>query len=86
MAKRVWFENANGEERVIKNTANTWTEVYDTIKNFVNRCNQRKVISGGQPFKIYYVRAWKQEDGRTRIDIGSHTEFFLWEGDIECGS
>ena len=83
MAKRVWFENSRGEERVIKNTAKTWAEAYDAIKDFVDRCNQRKAVSGGKPFEIYYVRTWKQEDGRTRIDVGSHTEFFIWEGDIE---
>lgn len=95
MAKRVWFENANGEERVIKNTANTWAEVNEAIKTFIRRCNvnkhnEAKRIYGDQydpskvqEFKWYYTRCWKQEDGRVKIDVGSHTEFFLWEGELE---
>lgn len=86
MAKRVWFENAYGEEKIIQDTAETWAEAYDAIQKFIDYCNQDKVALGGTPFTIYYVRTWKQEDGRTRIDVGSHTEFFIWEGDIECGS
>ena len=86
MAKRVWFENDYGEEKVIQETAETWAEAYDAIQKFIDHCNQEKVALGGKPFTIYYIRTWKQEDGRTRIDVGSHTEFFIWEGDIECGS
>lgn len=79
MAKRVWFENSNGERRVIKNTANTWAEVNQTIDEFINRCNRRKAIEGtGNPFTRYYTRTW-EEDGMTKIDVGSHTEFFYWE-------
>lgn len=95
MAKRVWFENAYGEERVIKNTANTWHDVCEAIKAFIDRCNHNKIIAAKnkygdnyQEYKVnlfqwYYTRTWKQEDGRTRIDVGSHSEFFIWEGDIE---
>ena len=28
-------------------------------------------------FKSYYTRIWKQADGRWRLDVGSHTEFFI---------
>ena len=92
MAMRLWFENSNGEERVIKNTASTWVEVNQAIKEFINRCNinkhtAAKQIYGDQydpskvnEFKWYYTRVWEQEDGRTKIDVGSHTEFFIWEG------
>ena len=95
MAMRLWFENSNGEERVIKNTANTWTEVNQAIDEFIHRCNinktnTRKRIYGDaydpkydNPFIRYYTRVWKQNDGRTKIDVGSHTEFFIWEGDYE---
>lgn len=90
MAKRVWFENSNGERRVIKNTANTWAEVNQTIDEFINRCNinktnARKRAYGANynpaydnPFVRYYTRTW-EEDGMTKIDVGSHTEFFYWE-------
>ena len=92
MAMRLWFENSAGEERVIKNTATTWAEVDQAIDEFINRCNinktnARKRMYGekynpsyDQPFIRYYTRVWEQEDGRTRIDVGSHTEFFIWEG------
>ena len=28
-------------------------------------------------FRMYYMRTWKTNSG-TKIDVGSHTEFFLW--------
>ena len=31
------------------------------------------------PFVSYYTRVWESE-GMTKIDVGSHTEFFFWEG------
>jgi len=95
MAMKVWFEDANGNERIIKNTALTWAEVDQAINEFIRRCNinkinQAKRLYGDQYdeskvnlFKRYYTRVWKQEDGRTKIDVGSHSEFFLWEGTYE---
>jgi len=92
MAMRLWFENSNGEERVIKNIANTWAEVDQAITEFINRCNMNKHAAAKQifgdqydpskvnEFKRYYTRVWEQEDGRIKIDVGSHTEFFVWEG------
>lgn len=90
--KRLWFENADGEERVIDKNADTWEEVNKDIAEFIKQCNQKKIdsakITFGDAFdeskvnlfKWYYTRVWAQEDGRTRIDVGSHTEFFIWEG------
>ena len=90
MAQRVWFENSNGERRVIKDAANTWAEVDFAINEFIHRCNvnktnARKQIYGADynpaydhPFVRYYTRTW-EEDGMTKIDVGSHTEFFYWE-------
>ena len=90
--KRLWFENADGEERVIDKNADTWEEVNKDIAEFIKQCNQKKIdsakITFGDAFdeskvnlfKWYYTRVWEQKDGRTRIDVGSHTEFFIWEG------
>lgn len=90
---RVWFQDSEGNERIIKNTANTWKEVNQVIDEFIHQCNInksniRKHIYGDaydptydQPFIRYYTRVWEQEDGRTCIDVGSHTEFFIWEGE-----
>lgn len=77
---KLWFENIFEEERVIADPCNTWKEVHQAIVEFLNEC-QRK-WPNKKPFEWYYTRTWKQEDGRTRIDIGSHSEFFIWEGDV----
>jgi hypothetical protein len=29
-------------------------------------------------YKSYYTRMWKDEQGNTWYDVGSHTEFFVW--------
>lgn len=93
MAMRLWFEDSNGNERVIKNTATTWAEVNQAIDEFIRRCNVNKTNARKRhygdaydpaydhPFVRYYTRVWKQADGRTKIDVGSHTEFFIWEGE-----
>ena len=97
MAMRLWFENSNGEERVIKNNVNTWSEVDKAIDELIaqrnlNKTNERKRIYGAdynpsydKPFVRYYTRVWRQGDGRTRIDVSSHTEFFIWEGQYQVG-
>ena len=88
---KLWFENARGEERVIAE-CNTWEEVHTAINHFIDQCNERKhELSKAKygkdydpakvvPFKSYYTRIYSNHDGRTRIDVGSHTEFFIWEG------
>lgn len=35
-------------------------------------------------FKSYYKRTWEVKEG-TMVDVGSHSEFFLW-GVIEDGN
>ena len=77
MAK-LWFQNCNGEERVIADCAN-WFGVCNAINNFIDSCNAAKPADN--QFKSYYMRAW-DEDGRTKIDVGSWDEFFYWEGRI----
>lgn len=87
---KVWFENSNGEERIIKDSVATWEEVEQVINDFIRQCNNNKINqakhfykerydeSKVNLFKRYYTRVWEQEDGRTKIDVGSHTEFFIW--------
>lgn len=77
---RLWFENVWEQERVISNDCNTWEDVYSAIEEFIADCNRK--WPNKTPFKWYYTRTWRQEDGRTRIDVGSHSEFFIWEGNI----
>jgi len=76
MAK-LWFQNSEGQERIIADCA-SWTEVNDAIDDFIDTCNENK--SADKRFVSYYKRVWK-EDGRTKIDVGSWSEFFYWEGE-----
>ena len=50
---------------------------HDTVRNFIDQCNENKPAD--KRFVSYYKRIW-EEDGMTKIDVGSHTEFFYWEG------
>ena len=78
---KLWFENLNrkvNQRRVICD-CDTWAEVCKSINEFVAQCNEAKP-QNANPFKIYYMRVW-EEDGMTKIDVGSHTEFFYWEGE-----
>lgn len=70
----LWFENHDGIEREVAQVAN-WKEVWETIDKFIADCNARKP-KGAKPFVSYYSRVWTGSDGRTTIDVGSHTEFF----------
>ena len=74
---KLWFSNSRGEEREIAD-CDTWANVTREIHKFIHECNAKKPKSAN-PFKSYYTRVW-EENGRTIIDVGSHTEFFIWEG------
>lgn len=76
---KLWFENSHGVERIINEQANTWQDVNHFIDLFIENCNTKKKT---HPFVRYYTRIWEQADGRVRIDVGSHTEFFIWEGSL----
>lgn len=72
----LWFQNSQGIKRQICDCAN-WTEVCDSIDEFIDQKNECKPAN--KRFVSYYKRVW-EEDGMTKIDVGSHTEFFYWEG------
>ncbi len=80
---RLWFENTNRDKedpfrmRVICDCM-TWKDVDRSIDDFIQQCNE--TYPKAVPFKRYYTRVWK-ENGMTKIDVGSHTEFFYWEGE-----
>ena len=65
---RLFFQNSKGEERLIAEPLNR-EEVNKEINKFLDDHN----------FKSYYTRVW-EENGRLKIDVGSHTEFFILEG------
>lgn len=89
---KLWFEDANGNQQIIKNNVATWTEVDQAINEFIDQCNTNKINARKRYygdaydptkdhlFIRYYTRVWEQ-DGKTKIDVGSHTEFFIWEGE-----
>lgn len=63
---KLYFENSNGERRVV---AEPQTE-QEAMKEIYKFCDDRN-------FKIYYVRSWRNEDGLKVYDVGSWSEFFL---------
>lgn len=69
----LWFENSDGIEREIAQV-NCWPDVWREIDKFIADCNAHKP-HGAKPFESFYSRAWKAGN-RTKIDVGSHTEFF----------
>ena len=74
MAK-LWFRNSEGKERIIAE-CETWQEVNKSIDQFIDDCNKK--WPNRKPFKSYYIRSWV-EDGRTIFDVGSWSEFFVWD-------
>ena len=75
----LWFENCQGTRRQICD-CETWQEVNKSIEEFIARANSHKPPE--KAFKRYYTRTW-EEDGMTKIDVGSHVEFFFWENLID---
>ena len=77
---KLWFENSYGKERIIKEPCDTWEDVNLAIDEFIADCNDKYPLNKKNPFVRYYTRVWQMPDGRTKLDVGSHTEFFIWEG------
>ena len=75
---KLWFENHLGIRRQIAD-CDTWKDVCYCIEKFIEQANENKP-AGAPRFKSYYQRIY-EEDGMTKIDVGSHTEFFYWEGE-----
>lgn len=63
------YFKARGEKRLIAKNLRDIDQVMLRIKEFLNERN----------FKNYYTRVWKTDEG-VMFDVGSHTEFFLWDG------
>lgn len=68
---KVYFENSNGERRPISDEIETYNEVVGVINKFLD----------DHDFTSYYMRVWyDEEENMTWFDVGSHTEFFLCDG------
>lgn len=65
---KVIFKNCVGHEREI-GTAVDKKEAYRIIDKFLEEHN----------FKSYYKNVCEIEKGKTRIDVGSWTEFFFFQ-------
>lgn len=63
----LYFQNSNGQRHIIGHPENR-AEAYRIIREFLN----------DHRYKSYYMREWTDENGETWVDVGSHTEFFIW--------
>ena len=68
----VFFRKSNGDEDFLGNCAD-FNTVNEVINHFLKEHN----------FKSYYSRMWVSEPGHLKIDVGSHTEFFIVKGPVE---
>ena len=64
--RNLYFINSRGEYRLLHENV-TKKEMFKLIHLFLEEHN----------FKSYYTRSWNTDEG-TMLDVGSHTEFFLW--------
>ena len=71
MMAKLWFSNSQGQERVIAEVHN-FHEVFEQINSFLDAHN----------YKSYYTRIY-EEDGRTKLDVGSWSEFFYTDLKME---
>ena len=63
----LYFQNSNEQRRIIGHPENR-AETYRIIRKFLN----------DHRYESYYMREWIDEKGETWVDVGSHTEFFIW--------
>ena len=64
--RNLYFINSRGEYKLLHENVKE-KEVSTLIQCFLDEHN----------FKSYYTRSWNTDEG-TKLDVGSHTEFFLW--------
>ena len=62
----LWFNNGDAEFPIAD--CKTSAEVYQAINKFLD----------DHHYKSYYTRIW-HEDGRTKYDVGSWSQFFYWD-------
>lgn len=61
----VLFEDSAKKRRTV-GTADTTQEAMQLISKFLAQHN----------YKSYYMRVWQPKEKTTKVDVGSHTEFF----------
>ena len=66
---KLWFKRSNGEE-VFLTMVDSKEELFARINEFLAEKN----------YHAPYMRTWlNDDDTRTIIDVGSHTEFFIYD-------
>lgn len=78
MAKLL-FQDSQGQARIIAD-CETFADVLTEIDKFIADANDK--WPNKKPFKRRYTRIW-EENGMTMLDVGSWSEFFLWDGKVE---
>lgn len=73
---KLWFDNGYNKREIAN--CNEWPEVVKAIGKFIDDCNAQRPANM-PPFESYYMRI-HVTDGQTHIDVGSHTQFFIWDG------
>ena len=64
--RNLYFLDSRGGKRLLATNVD-WETALKVKNDFLEAHN----------FKQYYMRTWEVSEG-TMIDVGSHTEFFLW--------
>ena len=66
--KNFYFRDRFGKWKLLGENVpeeKTWELLYQFLKQYPN-------------FRHYYTRVYKDNNGNTWYDVGSHTEFFIW--------
>ena len=64
--RNLYFLDSRGGTRLLATNVD-WETALKVKNDFLDAHN----------FKSYYMRTWEVSEG-TMMDVGSHTEFFLW--------
>ena len=64
--RNLYFLDSRGNKRLLGSNMD-WETALKMMNEFMDAHN----------FKSYYKRVWEVKEG-TMVDVGSHTEFFLW--------
>lgn len=77
MKHSMYFLNEKGRRKIA--TVETVDDVYKVIQQFIDDANEK----WGNNFQWYYTRVlYNKETNETAYDVGSHTEFFVVDGDF----
>ena len=69
---KLYFRSSQNQRRLVQSDISK-NDAYKYIVDYVRQLNPN--------FKIYYCRTWQNPDNphETIYDVGSHTEFFIFQ-------